>query len=79
MTCLFMMDLDSLSFMKEIFIVLMLPPSQLRIKDVGPAWRRIIAEDPRVHQLSLSLVINHFFHLFAFFNFARFLKIKLQI
>lgn len=58
MTYLFTMDLGSLSFMKEIFIASMSLPSQSRIKDAGPAWRKIIAEDHHVHLLSPSLVIT---------------------
>lgn len=72
MTCLFTMDLGSLSFMKEIFIASMSLPLQSRIKDAGPAWQKITAEDHHVHLLSPSLVINHLFHLFDVFNFARF-------
>lgn len=69
---LFTMDLDSLSFTKEIFIVLMSPQSQLRIKDAGLAWRKIVVEDPHAHLLSPSLVIDHSLYLFDIFNFARF-------
>jgi len=69
---LFTMDLDSLSFMKEIFIALMSPQSQLRIKDAGLAWRRIAVEDPHAHLLLPSLVIDYSLYLFDIFNFARF-------
>lgn len=69
MTCLFTMDLDSLSFTKEISIASTSPPLRSRIKDAGPVWRKIMAEDPRVHPLSPSLVINYLFHVC---NFTRF-------
>ena len=69
---LFTMDLDSLSFMKEIFIALMSLQLQLRTKDAGLAWRRIVVEDPHALLLSLSLVIDHSLYLFDIFNFARF-------
>ena len=69
---LFTMDLDSLSFMKEIFIALMSLQLQLRTKDAGLAWRRIVVEDPHAHLLSPSLVIDHSLYLFDIFNFGRF-------